>query len=258
MREECNIRIQRHRSEECPSHENRSVEKQVLKFSNLSTGYGHKVVSSELTACLHTGKVTCLLGANGSGKSTLLRTLAGYQRPLAGELEQVSPDTLGVVLTEHIDAMGLKVQEVVAMGRHPYTDYFGRLAEQDQHIVHDAMEQTNTTEFANRLFSSLSDGERQKVMIAKALAQQTPVILMDEPSAFLDFPSKVDLMLMLRHLAHHQGKAILLSTHDVGIALKTADILWLMHDSGMTIGSPAELESSGEIDQFLGKSRAYL
>ena len=112
--------------------------------------------------------------------------------------------------------------------------------------------------FSTRLFSSLSDGERQKVMIAKALAQQTPIILMDEPSAFLDFPSKVELMLLLRNLAHNQGKAILLSTHDVGIALKTADMLWLMQDGGMTTGTPSELEASGDMDRFLGKSRAYI
>lgn len=230
----------------------------ALSFKNLTTGYGEKIVSEGLTASLYTGAVTCLLGSNGAGKSTLLRTLARYQRPLAGELDEISPETLGVVLTERIDAMGLSAREVVSMGRHPYTGYFGRLAHKDEEQVNEAMKLTHTKELAERKFSSLSDGERQKVMIAKALAQQTPIILMDEPSAFLDFPSKVELMLLLRELAHKQGKAILISSHDVGIALKTADILWLMQGKAMLEGTPEELDANGEIDSFLGNSRAYI
>ena len=173
-------------------------------------------------------------------------------------MDRVSPETLGVVLTERTDAMGLSVREVVAMGRHPYTGYFGRMQSEDEQIVEKAMMLTHTEEFAYRAFASLSDGERQKVMIAKVLAQEPPIILMDEPSGFLAFPTKVQLMLLLRDLAHNQGKAILLSTHDVGIALKTADILWLMQDGGMTIGTPHELQESGAIDTFLGESRSYI
>jgi iron complex transport system ATP-binding protein len=230
----------------------------LLNFKDLTIGYRDRVVASALTAGLTEGKVTCLLGANGIGKSTLLRTLAGYLAPLEGQMDRVSPETLGVVLTERTDAMGLSVREVVAMGRHPYTGYFGRMQSEDEQIVEKAMMLTHTEEFAYRAFASLSDGERQKVMIAKVLAQETPIILMDEPSAFLDFPSKVQLMLLLSDLAHNQGKAILLSTHDVGIALKTADILWLMQDGGMTIGTPHELQESGVIDTFLGESRSYI
>lgn len=230
----------------------------ALSFADLTTGYGDRVVSSGLTAGLCAGKVTCLLGPNGAGKSTLLRTLAGYQRALAGRMDEISPETLGVVLTERMDAMGLSAREVVVMGRHPYTGYFGQLSPEDEQVVDKAMRLTHTEEFARRSFQSLSDGERQKVMIAKALAQETPIILMDEPSAFLDFPSKVELMLLLRNLAHNQGKAILLSTHDVGIALKTADMLWLMHEGRMTIGTPQELQESGDIDAFLGESRSYI
>lgn len=230
----------------------------ALSIQDLTTGYGNKVVSMSLNAVLYRGKVTCLLGANGAGKSTLLRTLAGYQPYLSGEMTKVSPETMGVVLTERIEAMGLRVREVVAMGRHPYTGYFGRLSDADENIIDEALRQVHVEHFAQRKFSSLSDGERQKVMIAKALAQQTPMILMDEPSAFLDFPSKVELMLLLRELAHTQEKAILLSTHDVGIALKMADELWLMQDQNMTIGTPQELLQSGKIDSFLGESKMYV
>ena len=230
----------------------------LLNFKDLTIGYRDRVVASALTAGLTEGRVTCLLGANGIGKSTLLRTLAGYLAPLEGEMDRVSPETLGVVLTERTDAMGLSVREVVAMGRHPYTGYFGRMRDEDEQMVDKAMRLTHTEAFAHRAFTSLSDGEKQKVMIAKALAQETPIILMDEPSAFLDFPSKVELMLLLRDLAHRQGKTILLSTHDVGIALKTADVLWLMHKGGMTMGTPKELEASGCIDDFLAESREYV
>jgi iron complex transport system ATP-binding protein len=230
----------------------------ALSFQNLAIGYGDRVVSDGLTACLETGKVTCLLGANGSGKSTLLRTLTGYLPRLAGDMTKVAPESVGIVLTEQMDTMGLRVWEVVAMGRHPYTGYFGRFTSFDEEIVRDAMNKINIVAFSDRKFDSLSDGEKQKVMIAKALAQQTAIIVMDEPSAFLDFTSKVDLMVLLKKLAHENGKAILLSTHDVGIALKTADVLWLMHKGAMTVGSPDELVKRGDIDSFLGESKSYI
>jgi iron complex transport system ATP-binding protein len=173
-------------------------------------------------------------------------------------LDYINPETLGVVLTERIDTMGLRVHEIIALGRHPYTGYFGTLSQEDKDIVHEAMTLTKTEEFANRLFSSLSDGERQKVMIAKALAQETPIILMDEPSAFLDFPSKVALMQMLNYLAHEKQKSILLSTHDIGIALRTADVLWLMQNGELCIGKPEELMLEGKIGNFLGESIKYI
>ena len=176
----------------------------ALSFQNLAIGYGDRVVSDGLTACLETGKVTCLLGANGSGKSTLLRTLTGYLPRLAGDMTKVAPESVGIVLTEQMDTMGLRVWEVVAMGRHPYTGYFGRFTSFDEEIVRDAMNKINIVAFSDRKFDSLSDGEKQKVMIAKALAQQTAIIVMDEPSAFLDFTSKVDLMVLLKKL--HQMK----------------------------------------------------
>ncbi len=230
-----------------------------LILDNLTTGYGHKTVSRGLNAELQEGRLTCLLGPNGSGKSTLLRTISGAQIPLYGSVTRTDSRTLSIVLTSRIDVAQLRAWDVVAMGRHPYTGYFGKLTAQDDEIIQEAMRTTQTLPFRNRNMTSLSDGEAQKVMIAKALAQQTPVILLDEPSAFLDFPSKVSLMLMMRDLAHNHGKTILLSTHDVSLALKTADTLWLMNtDGSMHTGTAQELTSSGDIATFLGNSAQYL
>lgn len=230
-----------------------------LILDNLTTGYGHKTVSRGLNAELQEGRLTCLLGPNGSGKSTLLRTISGAQMPLSGSVTRTDSRTLSIVLTSRIDVAQLRAWDVVAMGRHPYTGYFGKLTAQDDEIIQEAMCTTQTLPFRNRNITSLSDGEAQKVMIAKALAQQTPVILLDEPSAFLDFPSKVSLMLMMRNLAHNHGKTILLSTHDVSLALKTADTLWLMNtDGSMHTGTAQELTSSGDIATFLGNSAQYL
>ena len=230
-----------------------------LILDNLTTGYGHKTVSRGLNAELQEGRLTCLLGPNGSGKSTLLRTISGAQMPLSGSVTRTDSRTLSIVLTSRIDVAQLRAWDVVAMGRHPYTGYFGKLTAQDDEIILEAMRTTQTLPFRDRNMTSLSDGEAQKVMIAKALAQQTPVILLDEPSAFLDFPSKVSLMLMMRNLAHNHGKTILLSTHDVSLALKTADTLWLMNtDGSMHTGTAQELTSSGDIATFLGNSAQYL
>lgn len=230
-----------------------------LILDNLTTGYGHKTVSCGLNAELQEGRLTCLLGPNGSGKSTLLRTISGAQMPLSGSVTRTDSRTLSIVLTSRIDVAQLRAWDVVAMGRHPYTGYFGKLTAQDDEIILEAMRTTQTLPFRDRNMTSLSDGEAQKVMIAKALAQQTPVILLDEPSAFLDFPSKVSLMLMMRNLAHNHGKTILLSTHDVSLALKTADTLWLMNtDGSMHTGTAQELTSSGDIATFLGNSAQYL
>lgn len=230
-----------------------------LILDNLTTGYGHKTVSCGLNAELQEGRLTCLLGPNGSGKSTLLRTISGAQMPLYGSVTRTDSRTLSIVLTSRIDVAQLRAWDVVAMGRHPYTGYFGKLTAQDDEIILEAMRTTQTLPFRDRNMTSLSDGEAQKVMIAKALAQQTPVILLDEPSAFLDFPSKVSLMLMMRNLAHNHGKTILLSTHDVSLALKTADTLWLMNtDGSMHTGTAQELTSSGDIATFLGNSAQYL
>ena len=209
-------------------------------ISDLSVGYKHRVVASHLTARLQGGTLTALVGANGMGKSTLLRTLAGVQPPLAGtvtlvangverQLSELSRRELsrwiGVVLTDRVEVENLTVEQLVGMGRMPYTGFFGRLNDDDRRMVGEALAMTGLTPLAQRQVGTLSDGERQKMMIAKALAQQTPVVLLDEPTAFLDYPSKVETLRLLGHLAHDTGKIIVLSTHDLNLAVHLADHL---------------------------------
>ncbi len=249
----------------------------ILK--DLVTGYrtrkGNHVVTNHITASLKAGEFTCLLGPNGAGKSTLLRTLAAFQKPLGGTicladrpLSAFTPKELakqlGVVLTDRPNITGMRVQEMVAMGRSPYTGFWGHIEEADQNIIVEAIRQVGIIHLQHRMVHTLSDGERQKVMIAKALAQQTPIIFLDEPTAFLDFPSKVETMLLLRRLAHEMQKTIFLSTHDVELALQSADRLWLLrkdedkhsscslsnHREQLVIGTPSQLSESGALDDF--------
>ena len=231
-----------------------------IELRELVIGYpGHKV-AGPLNATLHAGELCCLLGANGAGKSTLLRTLAAFQPSLSGQiflegklLTDIPPRQLstqiGIVLTDRIRTAGTTVRDMVAMGRSPYTNFWGRLTDEDYRHVDEAIRQVGIEALVDRQLATLSDGERQKVMIAKALAQQTPIILLDEPTAFLDFPSKVETMLLLSRLAHEMGKCIFLSTHDLDMALQTADRLWLMKKSAegtemkdvFAVGTPREL-----------------
>lgn len=219
----------------------------LITLENLAIGYKNKVVKSGLAAEIRSGQLTALIGTNGVGKSTLLRTMAALQPSKAGRvtfkadarhainLDTLTPGelarTASVVLTERPDARLLTVRQVVAMGRLPYTGFFGQLTTADETVVDKALQVTELAHFANRQFDALSDGERQKVMIAKALAQQTPIIILDEPTAYLDYPSKVRTMVMLRRLANQLDKIVLLSTHDLELAFKHADrLLSLRHN----------------------------
>lgn len=160
---------------------------------------------------------------------------------------------IGVVLTSKPDVAQLTVKEVVGIGRSPYTNFWGTLSSSDHQIVDDAIRQVGIPHLASRYIHELSDGERQKVMIAKALAQQTSIIILDEPTAFLDFPSKVETLQMLRRLAHEQHKSILLSTHDVELALQLSDRLWLMEENHLSIGTPRELAADGSLSRFINR-----
>lgn len=234
----------------------------MIELKNLSTGYGRHTVSANLNATLQSGRLTCLLGPNGVGKSTLLRTLCGFQPPLEGRMELDGKDmaqlsrkemsrSIGVVLTERPDVTDMRASDMVALGRTPYTGFWGRLGKEDRNRVDEAMQLVGITHLAHRMIHTLSDGERQKVMIAKALAQQTPVILLDEPTAFLDFPSKVETMRLLHRLAHESGKTVFLSTHDLETAIQLSDDLWLLSADGLESGTADSLSADGSLEHFV-------
>lgn len=234
----------------------------MIELKNLSTGYGRHTVSANLNATLQSGRLTCLLGPNGVGKSTLLRTLCGFQPPLEGRMELDGKDmsqlsrkemsrSIGVVLTERPDVTDMRASDMVALGRTPYTGFWGTLGKEDRNRVDEAMQLVGITHLAHRMIHTLSDGERQKVMIAKALAQQTPVILLDEPTAFLDFPSKVETMRLLHRLAHESGKTVFLSTHDLETAIQLSDDLWLLSADGLESGTADSLSADGSLERFV-------
>lgn len=233
----------------------------MIQLRNLAIGYHEHIVANDLNVILHRGELTSLLGPNGVGKSTLLRTISAFQAPLVGEILVEGKSLcnlssgersrlIGVVLTDRLEVNNLSVLDLVALGRSPFTGFFGQLEEEDLLQVEKAMEQVGISRLKDRKVHTLSDGERQKAMVAKALAQQTPIILLDEPTAFLDFPSKVEMMRLLHRLAHDMGKTILLSTHDVETALQLSDRLWLLSKKNIQEGTPTELAQQGHLQHF--------
>ena len=234
------------------------------------TGKQEKIVHSDLNFELKAGELTCLLGANGAGKSTLLRTLSASQPPLGGELllmgkpldkysEKERSRTIGVVLTDRTFAGGLTVYELVGLGRQPHTGFFGRLTKEDKRIIEEAMENVGIAHKARNYTAELSDGERQKVMIAKALVQECPLILLDEPTAFLDVVSRIEIMHLLHRLAQEQNKAILLSTHDIEQALVLSDRLWLLsRQKGLKCGVTEDIILTHQMeDLFPSKNISF-
>jgi iron complex transport system ATP-binding protein len=164
--------------------------------------------------------------------------------------------TIGIVLTEKPDVQQMTAMELVEMGRAPYTGFWGRLNDDDRKACEEAMALIGIDHLRNRMIETLSDGERQKVMIAKTLAQQTPIIYLDEPTAFLDYPSKVDMLLLLSRISRETQKTVFLSTHDLELALQVADTIWLMtRSNGIQIGTPQELAQSGALSEFIERSQ---
>jgi iron complex transport system ATP-binding protein len=239
----------------------------VLSAHRLSIGYAAaQPLYRDLSFSLHRGELTCLLGANGAGKSTLLRTLSAAQPALAGELRLFGKSLtaythrersrlVGVVLTDKIQAGGLTVQELVALGRQPHTGFFGRLHPHDKQLTREAIAAVGISHKARAYTAELSDGERQKALIAKTLVQECPVILLDEPTAFLDISSRIEMLQLLRRLAVEQQKAILLSTHDIEQALILSDRLWLLSpQEGLRCGDTQTLILNGTLDALLDKA----
>ena len=237
-----------------------------IHLENLVVGYvgKHQVirVAGPITANLYGGELTCLLGPNGIGKSTLLRTLCAFQPKLSGDIivqgrplesykKRQLAEVIGVVLTERCDIRNMTVREVTGLGRSPYTGFWGILSDADNRMVEHSMELVGIEHLAERMVHTLSDGERQKVMIARALVQDTPVVFLDEPTSFLDFPSKVEMMQLLHRLSRVTRKTIFLSTHDLELALQLADKVWLMdRNRGVLTGTPEDLALNGSLEHF--------
>jgi iron complex transport system ATP-binding protein len=232
----------------------------LLSARNLQTGYRSgtrtTVVASMLPDLqLEPGQLICLLGPNGSGKSTLLRTLSGLQPPLGGEIhirgiDRWTPAALAkkisLVLTDRVRGNNLTVDTLVALGRYPWSGWLGGLNPTDLSRIEWAVNATGIGPLRDRKIHTLSDGQSQKVMLARALAQDTPILMLDEPTAHLDLPSRIRLMRILHQLARETRKAILLSTHELDLALQIADEVWLLHAGGqLSSGAPEDLVLNG-------------
>jgi iron complex transport system ATP-binding protein len=243
----------------------------LLSTRDLEIGYingkpARKVVGSELNLELKQGEFVCLVGPNGAGKSTLLRTLTGLQPALDGEILLVGKklaqfsrkelaNEISVVLTSPIEVGAMTVKELVAMGRYPFTGLFDRMTEKDWDVVRQSLEMVGMQGFEERMIHKLSDGERQKVMIARALAQEPRILVLDEPTAYLDLPGRVVVLGLLHDLAFGHDKAVLTSTHDLDLALRHADRIWLMDDEGQIIqGAPEDLVLNGSFAQTFNRS----
>ncbi|MBQ9202263.1 MAG: ABC transporter ATP-binding protein [Bacteroidales bacterium] len=244
-----------------------SRNKETLRLEHLSIGYAvhggrDRVVAGDICASLMSGEMTVLIGPNGMGKSTLLRTLCAFQPRLGGRIvvqgreldtytEKELAQLIGIVLTSKPDIQNMTVTELVGLGRAPYTGFWGRLSAQDRQIVRESLSLVGIEPLGGRLIQTLSDGERQKVMIAKALAQQTPIIFLDEPTAFLDYPSKVETLQLLYRLSRETDRTVFLSNHDLDLALQMADRIWLMESGRLSIGTPASLAADGSLARFV-------
>lgn len=245
----------------------------LLETRNLTVGYrrsGHpaRAVIRKINTCLNAGEFVCLLGPNGAGKSTLIRTLSGMQKPITGEVKLLGTSLsslsaretarrMSLVLTDRPAVGWMPAAALVAMGRHPYTCWRGRLKQEDEAVVWQAMMDAGVETLAHRPLCDLSDGERQKVMIARALAQEPRIMLLDEATAFLDLPRRVELMYMLQDLARRGERAVLLSTHDLDLALRCADRLWLIPAKGALLeGAPEDLVLNGALAEAFSGSDA--
>ncbi|ANW95537.1 ABC transporter ATP-binding protein [Wenyingzhuangia fucanilytica] len=228
----------------------------VLKATALNIGYpvSKKTISicNQIDFELYKGELLCLLGRNGSGKSTLLKTIANMLSPIEGSIEineknidNLPPKELAkfiaVVLTESIPESSLTVYETIALGRQPYTNWLGKLSDQDISIVHNAMNLTDTTELSNKLIHQLSDGQLQRVMIARALTQDTPIILLDEPTSHLDIHHKINIFKILAKICKETEKTVLISTHEINLALKTSDRLLLIDQKKFNVGKSTDI-----------------
>ena len=247
-----------------------AVKQPLLHTTGLTIGYRSgknpaKVIAGPLNLDLYAGQLICLLGPNGCGKSTLLRTVSGLQQAVGGSIELEGKNLaklkpagiarlISLVLTDNVRSGNLDVYSLISLGRYPYSGWLGILSQQDKEAIDRAITATDTAAFLGRKLDSLSDGECQKVMLARAMAQDTPLIILDEPTAHLDLPSRIQLMRLLYQLAKDTNKAILISTHELDLALQVADQIWLMSSGGnLAAGLPEELVLNGSFQQAFDK-----
>lgn len=247
------------------------MEGKELRIEGLANGFrnGNKktILQQDISAALLPGNLVCLLGPNGAGKSTLMRTLSGFHRPISGkiffsgtELEMMSLKArareVAVVFTGQINDPFLTAFEVVSMGRFPYASFYGKLKKSDVEVVDETLKKLHVFPLKDKIFQQLSDGEKQKMLLARALVQDTPFLFLDEPVAFIDSPGKIEIMEWLSHFAHEQNKGILITTHDIELALDYADRLWLMNrEKPFQTGIPEDLVLNGVINQYFDREQ---
>lgn len=242
----------------------------ILYTKDLAVGYKRKksrdyILLDNLNLSVDKGELICLLGQNGFGKSTLLRTLTGVQKPIKGdcfingksinsyERSQLAK-VLSIVLTENLNIGEISVYSVVSMGRYPHNNWLGILSDNDHKIINNVIEIIGLTPYKDKIFTELSDGFKQKVMIARALAQDTSIILLDEPTAFLDSPTRIEILNLLRTLIKQFNKSIIFSSHDLDLALQTADIIWLItKDQRIEVDCPEDLVLNGHFEKAFNK-----
>ena len=231
-----------------------------ISTNNLTIGYDHHVVQRDLKFELHPGEMVCMLGPNGCGKSTLLRTLAGLQPALSGTFTTSTLNSqlstlphIALVLTERLSLDNTTVHDVVAMGRYPYTSFLGGLSTTDEQIIEQSLADVGLSNSAHTFFNDHSDGEKQRTLIAKALAQETPIILLDEPTAHLDLPNRIRVLQLLRRVAREQNKTILISTHELDLAIKLSDRIMLMTpQQGIQLDTPTNLREQDAFTAAFG------
>ena len=235
---------------------------EVLRTKDLLIGYKDKAILPSINVSLKEGNLIALIGPNGAGKSTLFKTLTAYIKPVGGSIELMGKDLssysakekatmIGLVLTERPDDIFLKVHDVVASGRCPYTNFFGKIEKEDENIIQESLEVVGIKYLTDRYFNTLSDGEKQKVMIAKTLAQNTPIIFMDEPTAFIDYPSKIELFSLMKMLTKERNKTIIFSSHDLELLLRYTDDIWVISKGKELISSNKdELIASGFLKEY--------
>ena len=232
-----------------------------IALRHITLAYGQRILLRDVSASVPPGSLTALIGRNGTGKSTLLRTVAGLGAAASGGIElcgkplaALTPlqraSTVSFVTTDKVRIANLACEDVVALGRAPYTNWIGQLQPEDQSRVDNAMRLVGMTDYAEKTMDKMSDGECQRIMIARALAQDTPVILLDEPTAFLDLPNRYELCLLLKRLAQEEGKCILFSTHDLDIALSLCDSIMLIDNPQLYTLSTSEMIASGHIERL--------